>query len=95
MRPRNSVSPALRQKPSPTKASGVDLESSEGGYYLANSEGTEVKEPEGVVVLRVRASAQAPDGMTVRDAVAFHAPDAGHMPGDAEMQRGVTAATCD
>jgi len=73
------------------KGSQVDLEASEGGYYLVNSEGTVVKEPEGVNVLRVRASAQAADGMTVRDAAMFHSLDAAHMPGDAELQRGVTA----
>ncbi len=73
------------------KDSRVDLESSDGGYYMVNSEGTELKEPETVTVLRVRASAQAPDGMTVRDAVTFHALDTAHMPGDAEMRRGVTA----
>jgi hypothetical protein len=73
------------------KSSGVDLESSEGGYYLVNSEGAEVKEPESVTVLRVRASAQAADGMTVRDAVTFHSLDVARMPGDAELRRGVVA----
>ena len=58
---------------------------SAGGYYMVNSEGAEVREPENVVVLRARASAQAPDGMTVRDAVVFHALDLAHMPSDAEM----------
>jgi hypothetical protein len=73
------------------KDSRVDLESSDGGYYMVNSEGTELKEPETVTVLRVRASAQSPDGMTVRDAVTFHSLDSAHMPGDAELRRGVTA----
>ena len=73
------------------KASGVDVEASDGGYYLVNSEGTEVKVPESVIVLRVRAAAQAADGMTVRDSVTFHAIDASHMPPQAEMQRGVKA----
>jgi predicted Zn-dependent protease len=73
------------------KNSSVELDASEGGYTMANSEGTEVKEPESVIQLRVRASAQAPDGMTVRDAATFHALDAAHMPGDVEMTRGVTA----
>ena len=71
--------------------SSVDLESSAGGYYVVNSEGTEVREPENVTYLRVRAIAQAPDGMAVRDALTFHSLDPMRMPPDAEMVRGVTA----
>ncbi len=77
------------------KSSGVELEASEGGYYLVNSEGTEVKEPESVTVVRVRASAQAPDGMTVRNSATFHSLDAAHLPGEAEMRRTVTALAQD
>jgi hypothetical protein len=73
------------------KNSGVDLDSSAGGAYIANSEGTEVRYPETVTVVRATASAQAPDGMSVRDFVAFQALDLTHMPSDAEMARGVTA----
>jgi len=71
------------------KTSGVDLESTAGGTYVANSEGTEVSAPETVTILRVAASAQAPDGMNVRDALAFHALDPLHMPSDAEMARAI------
>jgi hypothetical protein len=71
--------PALRD-------SRVDLEASAGGFYLVNSEGTEVREPENAAVLRLRGIAQAPDGMIVRDGVAFHAIDPGRMPGDAELE---------
>ncbi len=73
------------------KNSGVELDASEGGFYLLNSEGTEVREPESATFLRARAIAQAPDGMTLRDAVTFHAVDAAHLPGDAEMRIGITA----
>ena len=68
--------------------SGVEFNAGEGGYYLVNSEGTEVRVPDRTVYLRVRATAQAPDGMTVRDAVVFQAIEAGQMPGEAEMVRG-------
>ncbi len=71
--------------------SGVDLNSSAGGYYVVNSEGTEVREPENVTYLRVQAVAQAPDGMNVRDTVTFHSLDPARMPSDAEMTRRVTA----
>jgi TldD protein len=73
------------------KTSVVDLESSAGGTYVANSEGTEVSSPETVTILRATASAQSSDGMTVRDSIAFHALDPLHMPTDAEMAHGVNA----
>jgi len=73
------------------RTSVVELESAEGGYYVVNSEGTEVKAPENVTFLRARASTQAPDGMTLRDAVTFHSLDVEHMASDTEMTRGVTA----
>ena len=69
--------------------SRAELEASAGGYYLANSEGTEVKAPEDVVVLRVRAMAQASDGMSVRDTLIYHANDPARMPPAAELERGV------
>jgi len=75
---------------SDVKNSGVELDASEGGLYLANSEGTEIREPESVAVLRARAIAQAPDGMSLRDAVTFHAVDVVHLPSEAELRRGVT-----
>ena len=73
------------------KNSGVELEASTGGYSIANTEGTEVREPEDVSFLRARAIAQAPDGSTMRDAVTFYSVDPQHLPGDAEMTRGVKA----
>lgn len=73
------------------KNSEVDLQSAEGGYYVVNSEGTEVKAVENVTYVRARAMAQAPDGMAVRDAVAFHSLDLAHMASEIEMERGATA----
>jgi len=73
------------------KNSTVVLESGGGGYYLVNSEGAEVRAPESATFLRAQATAQAPDGMTVRDAVLFHSLDVARMPTDAELNRGITA----
>ena len=73
------------------KNSGVELELTEGGLHLVNSEGTEVRTPESVAVLRARALAQSADGMSLRDAVAFHAVDAAHLPADAELVRGISS----
>jgi TldD protein len=84
-----SLSAIFAQFPE-VKDSNVELESSAGGLTMVNTEGTVMREPENVTFLRVRAIAQAPDGMTVRDSVAFHALDPLHMPPDAEMTRTVT-----
>src|SRR5262245_51137841 len=73
------------------KNSSVELETSMGGYTMVNSEGAEIRQPENVSYLRVRAIAQAPDGMTMRDAVTFHALDPQHLPADPELTRGVKA----
>jgi hypothetical protein len=62
------------------KNSSVELESTAGGYTLVNSEGTEVREPEVVTFLRIRAISQSDDGMTMRDSVTFHALDASGLP---------------
>src|SRR5450432_1123835 len=72
------------------KNSSVELESSAGGFTMVNSEGAEVREPETVTYMRVRAIAQSPDGMTMRDAITFHSLDVARMPSDAEMTRGIT-----
>jgi len=69
--------------------SDVELNASEGGLHLANSEGSVVREPESVAFLRARAVAQAADGMSLRDAVTFHAVDAVHLPSEAELRRGI------
>ena len=65
----------------------MELSAGEGGYYLVNSEGSEVKVPDGLTYVRVRATAQAQDGMTVHDAAVFQAIEPAGMPGDAEMRR--------
>jgi hypothetical protein len=73
------------------KFSTVDLEATQGGHYLENSEGTEVRVPESVTILRIRAMAQAADGSLVRDSAVFHAPDVKGLPGEEELNRSVAA----
>jgi TldD protein len=70
--------------------SSINLDSSAGGAYIANSEGTEVRYPETVTVLRASAAAQAPDGMSVRDAIAFQSLDPAKMPSELEMSRAIS-----
>jgi hypothetical protein len=71
------------------KGSSVELEASEGGFHLANTEGSEVREPESVTFLRVRAQLQASDGMNLRDALTFYALDSAHLPPESEMRRAI------
>ncbi len=70
-------------------ASSVDIESIVNTSYLVNSEGTEVKYPDNIHYIRVRASGLAPDGSTVRDHVVFHAIDPTRLPGDTELKQAV------
>jgi len=74
------------------KNSSVELELGQGVYYLVTSEGTVVRTAEGVSSLRARLLAQAPDGMTVRDAVSYHSLDPARLALEAEMRRGLQAA---
>jgi hypothetical protein len=69
------------------KTSRVELHADGGGYYVVNSEGTEAKVPEDVAYVRASATAQAADGMTLRDTVVFHALDAAHLPSEEQMTR--------
>jgi hypothetical protein len=69
------------------RSSSVELEAGTGGMYLVNSEGTEVRVPEGTSYLRVRAAGQASDGMAVRDAVVLHALSPTRLPLEPEMRR--------
>ena len=85
-----TLSAIFAQYPS-VKGSSVELEAGVGGYTMANTEGTEIREPEDATYLRARAIAQASDGSTLRDAVSFYAADPQHLPGEAEMTRGVKA----
>jgi predicted Zn-dependent protease len=81
-----SLSAVFADYPS-IKSSSVEMEAGAGTYYVVNSEGTEVREAEGTSYLRVRAIAQAADGMSVRDAATFHSLDVVRLPLDAELRR--------
>jgi predicted Zn-dependent protease len=69
------------------KASSVEFTAVDGMHYLLTSEGTEVREHAGLGVVRIRAMAQAADGMQLRDAAVFQSLDWNQLPGEAEMQR--------
>lgn len=67
--------------------STVDFESSRDTYYLANSEGSELRYTELLAYVRARANGQAADGMRLRDHTFFFAAETGRLPSEAEMER--------
>jgi predicted Zn-dependent protease len=69
------------------RSSEADFEAVQDNYYLVNSEGAEVRAPDRMMVLRVKASTQAADGMDLHDAVAFESLDFERMPTEVEMRR--------
>ncbi len=69
----------------------VELESIVNTSYLVNSEGTEVKYPDNIHYIRIRASGLAPDGSTVRDHAVFHAIDPARLPSEADLNQAIDA----
>jgi len=65
----------------------VDYTASRDVFYLANSEGTQVREPSGVMFVRIRATSQAGDGMLLRDAVVLHTRDLRRAPNEGQLQQ--------
>ncbi len=66
------------------KASGAEFTALTGTHYYMNTEGTELRVPDNVFSLRLRAYAQASDGMLMRDSVSFKARDPKRLPTEAE-----------
>jgi hypothetical protein len=73
------------------QSSNITFYATAGAFYLANTEGSEVRAPTSEAVLRVWMVAQASDGMRLRDSIAFHAPDSAGLPPEAEMRRQIAA----
>ncbi len=69
------------------KTSSAEFSAIDGTHYLINSEGTEVRQHSNLGVVRLRAGAQAADGMLLRDSVVFQSLDHARLPGEAEMER--------
>lgn len=67
--------------------SSVEFEYGENSTYLLNSEGTEIRYPDNLNYLRIRASGQAADGMPVRDHAVLHSTDVARLGSDADWKR--------
>ncbi|HVW84871.1 MAG TPA: metallopeptidase TldD-related protein [Bryobacteraceae bacterium] len=70
--------PALR-------ASQVEFSAADGLHRFMNSEGTEVRVPETTGYVQIRASAQASDGMIVRDSALYYTHDIARLIPEAQL----------
>jgi TldD protein len=69
------------------KASNAEVTVIDGTHYYMNNEGTELRVRENIAILRMRAYAQASDGMLMRDSVVYEARSAHGLPDQSEMTR--------
>jgi predicted Zn-dependent protease len=68
-------------------SSTVNFEASDATFYLTNSEGAVLRSPDSLSTIQIRASGQASDGMTVRDAAIIPAMDEKALPSEAELRK--------
>lgn len=68
-------------------SSTVNFEASDANFYLTNSEGTSIRTPDALNTIQIRASGQAPDGMTVRDAAVIPVIEEKSLPPEAELRK--------
>lgn len=72
-------------------SSAVEVESIQSVYYFHNTEGSELRVPERLLQIRVRAAGQAADGAQVRDMATWLSPDPAILPPEAELRALVEA----
>lgn len=72
-------------------ASEVEFQAIDGVSYVMNNEGTTLRFPDEVAIVRATAEGQAPDGMVLHDFAGFQAPEPDKLPAETEMVRGMTA----
>jgi TldD protein len=73
------------------KDSGVETNVTQSVHYQVNSEGTELRYPDRLAFLRLRATAQAADGMSLHDAEVFHSHDVTRFTPEPELRRAAQA----
>ncbi len=76
--------PALR-------SSLVEINAIDGYHRFVNSEGTQIREPQQEGSVQIRASAQASDGMIVRDSAQFYTGDIQKMFAEADLAKAARA----
>lgn len=78
------VSTAFSAFPS-LRASQVEFSAVNGLHRMVTSEGTEIRQQQDSGSVQIRATAQAADGMVVRDSALFYTRDIGHMFPEAKL----------
>lgn len=68
-------------------SSAVSFDASDSIFYLANSEGSALRLPDGISSVHIRATGQAPDGMAVRDSASFSVLDLKSYPSESELKK--------
>jgi TldD protein len=68
-------------------ASGVSFDGSNSIYYMHNSEGTTIRNPESLFYVQIRASGQAADGTAIRDSALIPRLDPGALPAEDELEK--------
>ncbi|HYZ87406.1 MAG TPA: metallopeptidase TldD-related protein, partial [Bryobacteraceae bacterium] len=72
-------------------SSSVSFDASQSIHYIHNTEGTTLRVPETLHYVTLRAAAQAPDGMSVRDYTMLAARASSDLPPEAEQSKAITA----
>jgi predicted Zn-dependent protease len=75
--------------------SAVELDTGFGTSHVVNSDGTQLRYPDDLFSVRVRASAQAPDGMPLRLGLSFHARTLAGLPSEQEIRTAVERLASD
>ncbi len=83
---------ALFQNYPDVYSSTVEFDASAGVHYLTNSEDAILRLVEQMMLVRIRAAAQAPDGMPLRETAVFCALAATGLPSDLDLERGTRQA---
>jgi hypothetical protein len=65
----------------------VEYSAVEGFHRMVSTEGTEIRKQESVASIQIRASAQAPDGMVMREWSMLHATSFDKLPSETELTR--------
>lgn len=73
------------------RSSLVEFSAVDGLHRFVNTEGTEIRQPSSVGSVQIRASAQAPDGMIVRDSALFYTGNISKMFPEAELETAARA----
>ena len=89
-----SLSALFRTYPS-VLTSSVEFESVQNTAYYVNTDGSLYRLPDTLAILRARATAQAPDGMSVHDAVVLQAFTPERLASELDMRRAVEGLAAD